>query len=122
MPVWVSDALPPLYEERDIANADWLERLAGSERVRNAVPHHRCKAPSVIEAKEKHRLAINTLLIELSAIYWVGFRGFFGHWISDTIYWSIYRLFIIISCRLLLSLTRYTLTKRSRPIGAPSLR
>jgi hypothetical protein len=76
MPVWVSDALPPLYEERDIANVDWLERFAGSERVRNAVPHHRCEAPSVIEAKEKHRLAINTLLIELSAIYWVRFRDF----------------------------------------------
>ena len=58
-----------------MANVDWLERLAGSEPLRDAVPHHRCEAPSVIDAKEKpsHCLAINTSLLELSAIYlaWV---------------------------------------------------
>jgi hypothetical protein len=61
MPVWVSNAQDcALYEEREIATVDWLERLAGSERVRSAVPHHRCEASSVIEAKERGsiRLAI----------------------------------------------------------------
>ena len=35
-----------------MAYGDWLERLAGRERVRDAVPHHRCEAPGVIDAKE----------------------------------------------------------------------
>jgi len=42
-----------LYEERRMAYVDWLERLAGRERVRDAVPHHRSEAPGVIDAKEK---------------------------------------------------------------------
>lgn len=53
MPGQVSDAMHALYEERRMAYVDWLERLAGRERVRDAVPHHRCEAPGVIDAKEK---------------------------------------------------------------------